>query len=253
MKVIKAMTRRLVQVPGLVTLGHYAGWPCALLALAMRVAAVLWGYAACYAVGALLAPFLLSLLAHGSGICPRGACGVLMSATPTDEAARYRWWLHHVHHQLASKVTWALLASWFVITFVIVNPILSAVPVIALLYVDSLDPHFCEEHDLARLQKFSRIIAKAVGESSTESAPASPANVWETYLERTPVEDMEREKLLLLLNRNEWNIARVARLMGVTRRTVYLRLQRYNIPRERVAKSRPRGTSSSRASEEPSA
>jgi len=43
-------------------------------------------------------------------------------------------------------------------------------------------------------------------------------------------------KLLLLLNRNEWNIARVARLMGVTRRTVYLRLQRYNIPRERVPK-----------------
>ena len=49
---------------------------------------------------------------------------------------------------------------------------------------------------------------------------------------------MEREKLLLLLNRNEWNIARVARMMGVTRRTVYLRLQRYNIPRERVPKSR---------------
>ena len=123
---------------------------------------------------------------------------------------------------------------------------------IALLYVDSLDPHFCEEHDLARLQKFSRIIAKAVRESSTEGVPVSPTNVWETYLERTPVEDMEREKLLLLLNRNEWNIARVARLMGVTRRTVYLRLQRYNIPRERVPKSRPRGASP-HASEEPSA
>jgi len=136
MKMVKAMTRRLVQVPGLVTLGHYAGWPCALLALAMRVAAVLWGYAACYAVGALLAPFLLALLAHGSGICTRGACGVLMSAIPADEAERYRWWLHHVHHQFTSKVTWALLASWFVITFVIVNPILSAVPVVALLFVE---------------------------------------------------------------------------------------------------------------------
>jgi transcriptional regulator of acetoin/glycerol metabolism len=51
---------------------------------------------------------------------------------------------------------------------------------------------------------------------------------------------MEREKLLLLLNRNEWNIARVARLMGVTRRTIYLRLERYKIPRERVRKSKPR-------------
>ncbi len=51
---------------------------------------------------------------------------------------------------------------------------------------------------------------------------------------------MEREKLLLLLNRNEWNIARVSRLMGVTRRTVYLRLQRYGIPRERVPRTRTR-------------
>lgn len=136
MKVIKAMTRRLVQAPGLVTLGHFAPWPCALLALGMRVAAVLWGYAACYAVGAALLPFLVALLAHGSGICARGACGVLMSATPADEAARYRWWLHHVHHQLTSKVTWSLLVAWFVITFVIVNPILSAVPVIALLFIE---------------------------------------------------------------------------------------------------------------------
>jgi hypothetical protein len=29
-------------------------------------------------------------------------------------------------------------------------------------------------------------------------------------------------------------------MMGVTRRTVYLRLQRYNIPRERVVKTRLR-------------
>ena len=48
---------------------------------------------------------------------------------------------------------------------------------------------------------------------------------------------MAREKLLLLLNRNEWNIARVSRLMGVTRRTIYLRLQRYGIPREKIRKT----------------
>jgi len=113
---------------------------------------------------------------------------------------------------------------------------------VALLYVDSLDPHFCESHDLMRLQKFSRIVAKAVGtQQSTPEALHVPADAWQTYLERTPVEDMEREKLLLLLNRNEWNIARVARLMGVTRRTIYLRLQRYKIPRERIFKTRNKG------------
>lgn len=109
----------------------------------------------------------------------------------------------------------------------------------ALLYVDSFDPHFCTVHDLERMGKFSKIIAKAV--TQTEDVRTSARSQgWEAYLERTPVEDMEREKLLLLLNRNEWNIARVARLMSVTRRTIYLRLQRYNVPREKVPKTRPR-------------
>ncbi len=120
-------------------------------------------------------------------------------------------------------------------------PVFEGESLVALLYVDSLDPHFCASHDLERLAKFSRIIAKAVTDNASPRERArAHGDAWETYLERTPVEDMEREKLLLLLNRNEWNIARVARLMGVTRRTIYLRLQRYNIPRERVSKGRLR-------------
>jgi hypothetical protein len=121
------------------------------------------------------------------------------------------------------------------------NERVEAAKMVALLYVDSGDPHFCESHDLIRLTKFSRILSKAIADSSPERQRAAvTVDSWETYLERTPVDDMEREKLLLLLNRNEWNIARVSRLMGVTRRTIYLRLQRYNIPRERVPKTRRR-------------
>jgi len=120
-----------------------------------------------------------------------------------------------------------------------VVPVFEEDTLLALLYVDSLEPHFCDAHDLERLGKFSRILAKAVTES-TPGERGRTSEAWESYLERTPVEDMEREKLLLLLNRNEWNIARVARLMGVTRRTIYLRLQRYGIPRERVPKTRLR-------------
>lgn len=122
----------------------------------------------------------------------------------------------------------------------VVAPVLSGDDLVAILYVDSLDPHFCAPHDLERLAKFSRIVAKAVTQTVPAEKGQSRAEAWETYLERTPVEDMEKEKLLLLLNRNEWNIARVSRLMGVTRRTIYLRLQRYNIPRERVPKTRLR-------------
>ncbi len=119
-----------------------------------------------------------------------------------------------------------------------VVPVLEEEALLALLYVDSQEPHFCDAHDLERLSKFSRIVAKSVNDTTAPRPAGGSADSWEAYLERTPVEDMEREKLLLLLNRNEWNIARVARMMGVTRRTVYLRLQRYNIPRERVPKSR---------------
>jgi transcriptional regulator with GAF, ATPase, and Fis domain len=121
-----------------------------------------------------------------------------------------------------------------------VVPVFEGDELVALLYVDSLDPHFCTAQDLERMGKFSRILAKAVADTTAPEPRGGRSEAWETYLERTPVEDMEREKLLLLLNRNEWNIARVSRLMGVTRRTIYLRLQRYNIPRERVPKTRPR-------------
>ena len=106
-----------------------------------------------------------------------------------------------------------------------------------MLYVDSKEPHFLGQADLQRLLKFNGILARAL------AAPPSPAPVdrprgWERYLERTSVDDMERERLLLLLERNEWNIARVARLMQVTRRTIYLRLARYGVAREHVPKGR---------------
>jgi Bacterial regulatory protein, Fis family len=49
--------------------------------------------------------------------------------------------------------------------------------------------------------------------------------------------EIERFRLVAALERHEWNIARVARLIGVTRRTVYLRLKRYKIDRRRVPKT----------------
>jgi len=121
-------------------------------------------------------------------------------------------------------------------SFVVV-PIFQGDALQALLYLDSQAPHFCNAHDIDRLKKLGRIVAKAVGDSGEPRPMGAGEEGWRAFLEQTPVADLEREKMLLLLNRNEWNIARVARLMGVTRRTVYMRLQRYNIPRERVRKT----------------
>lgn len=110
--------------------------------------------------------------------------------------------------------------------------------VFVLLYVDGSESHFCSAGDLGRLSKFQPVVLRSIDSAGAATEGPKQGGNWEEYLARTPVEDMEREKLLLLLARNEWNIARVARLMGVTRRTIYLRLQRHHIPRERVPKSR---------------
>lgn len=51
----------------------------------------------------------------------------------------------------------------------------------------------------------------------------------------SPTEEA-RLQLLTLLERHEWNIAEVARLLKVTRRTVYMRLRSFGIERKHVPK-----------------
>ena len=43
--------------------------------------------------------------------------------------------------------------------------------------------------------------------------------------------------MLRALNEREWNVARVARDLGVTRRTVYLRMSKYDIARQHIPKN----------------
>ena len=65
-----------------------------------------------------------------------------------------------------------------------------------------------------------------------------PERVIDSYLEATPTEAVERRQFLAVLNRNEWNLARVARILGVTRVTVYKRMERFGIERLRVRKAK---------------
>ncbi len=44
------------------------------------------------------------------------------------------------------------------------------------------------------------------------------------------------EALRALLDQNEWNLARVARILGVSRPTIYARLARYRIARHKVVR-----------------
>ena len=46
-----------------------------------------------------------------------------------------------------------------------------------------------------------------------------------------------RDELIATLRLHEWNLARVARVKGVTRKTIYDWLEKYDIPREKVRRS----------------
>jgi hypothetical protein len=72
------------------------------------------------------------------------------------------------------------------------------------------------------------LVSTLIGNRLIEGAPRS--------LRETP---NERESLLLLLERNEWNIARVSRLLGVSRLTVYRRLGRHGVSRPSGPKRHP--------------
>jgi hypothetical protein len=115
-------------------------------------------------------------------------------------------------------------------------PCLEKSELVGMLYVDTPEPAFRlpPEH----LATFSGIFGRGLRALAAPSA--SQRRDWAIELDHAAPDDLERERLLLLLTRNEWNISRVARILNVTRMTVYNRLVRFNIPRERVSKTQRR-------------
>jgi hypothetical protein len=120
----------------------------------------------------------------------------------------------------------------------------------ALLYVDSLEPYFCTRHDQQRLADLCALVGAAIGGERLDELKGHSES-WAQYLEAgDPVFNKERDELLLLLNRTDWNIARVARILGVSRRTLYVRLEKYRIPREHVEKKGTGGRRTGRGTSE---
>jgi len=79
------------------------------------------------------------------------------------------------------------------------------------------------------------VVALAATLKASHAHP--PQNDAASHAETVSGGEIERLRLIAALERHEWNIARVARLVGVTRRTIYLRLKRYKIDRRRVPKT----------------
>jgi len=110
-------------------------------------------------------------------------------------------------------------------------PLLRSAQMLAIVYLgaDSVEPQTMAE--LAEL-----LLDAAMNAAGSEVA----ASQVDQYLEGARSDDVERRQLLVLLDRHEWNLSRVARQLGVSRMTVYKRMGAHGIERRRVLKAPPR-------------
>jgi len=118
----------------------------------------------------------------------------------------------------------------------VLAPIFEGEQLAGVLYVETDAPRFHDPKEVSALAQFCRMLGGAL------QGPAVSLMGLSEFLEQTPSDEVARQQLLTLLERHEWNIARVARAMRTTRTTIYNRLERYGVERRRVAKSvrRPR-------------
>jgi hypothetical protein len=103
-------------------------------------------------------------------------------------------------------------------------PLIQADRLVGCVALDALDAKLCTP--LYREQVLG-ILARAISRSDEGPLVA----VAETILNETPARDHAREQLLVLMDQQGWSLARVARYLGITRRTLSLRLGRYGIAR----------------------
>jgi transcriptional regulator of acetoin/glycerol metabolism len=84
----------------------------------------------------------------------------------------------------------------------------------------------------------SELLGTLTDLQASDAAPHGSQRAVDLYLRQTSAEAVERRQLLLALHEAEWNLARVARMLGVTRVTVYKRMRRHGIERLKVRKTR---------------
>ena len=92
------------------------------------------------------------------------------------------------------------------------------------LYLDGVDTR---RLDIASAVDCAAVAAKVLRRTATGFAGG----------EHVKADGLRREELIATLRLHEWNSARVARVKGVTRKTIYDWLEKFQIPRERVSKS----------------
>ena len=102
-------------------------------------------------------------------------------------------------------------------------PLMDAEKLVGVLVLES-----ARSFDFKDAQMLLGLLARAVANPLAPTLPGSTADV--------PAHELEKRKLIDTLQRNQWNVAMVSRKLGVTRRTIYLRMEKFGIDRLRVPK-----------------
>jgi len=92
------------------------------------------------------------------------------------------------------------------------------------LYLDGVDP---QRLDLETAADGATVAVMALHREGLPLADDGPSGV----------QGPRRDDLVATLRVHEWNLARVARVKGVTRKTIYDWMRKYEIPREHVRKT----------------
>lgn len=106
------------------------------------------------------------------------------------------------------------------------SPLLSEGTLVGAVFLDGVPVSRCDIREIATW------LVAAI------TAPTPHAGAVEEVFRNVSVESFERQKIVQLLEGHEWNVARVARIIGTTRRTVYQKMDRYKIERLKVRRGR---------------
>ncbi len=111
--------------------------------------------------------------------------------------------------------------------------------VYGILYLDSTThTRIFSSLDLERINRYAKLITQGMvreqrlGDAEVQIATVSVND----YLAERSIEELERQQLHSLLEKNNWNVTRTAQLMDMPRRTLYNKMTKHAIRRPRRAR-----------------
>jgi len=106
-----------------------------------------------------------------------------------------------------------------------------------ILYLDSTTTtRLFSSLDLERIARYSKLITSAlIHEQKLEDVKIASVSV-NDYLADRSIDEIEKQQLSAILERNNWNVTRTSQAMDVPRRTLYNKMTKHGIKRPRRGK-----------------